>query len=754
MIMPPQMMTIFLSVYVSVVFSQASVMTQILPSQKATETTNSLTTKATTNISMSVKPTSVFVSPSFVRSLHIQSSRSTPFLLNLSNMKHTSFKTMFLKTASMRTTPTSFPAESMKFQISSFPDPPSSFNNGEKISDPQTSPSRVNSSDLIRDCPKGCFCKHCEEGEVEEDMIELKCRTNNLKKLLKKFDIPKQRICSLNLAQNDITELWKNVFRGFDKLRILILDDNKLQVLRKQIFFGLPSLQYLSIRHNDLRTWKGNLDLPRIKVLNLEGNKNFSFSTSLLKNTTLALIFGLSFSNSCKSCNMSRENASWSLIHPENGCNYIPQQYYPMAEELLSTFILFKGKCEMDKECKISLTDTKPLRNVYRNKCWEVIRMLRPVVLLLGILAIVFNTVVVMVIVATKPLRSSTTLLLISHMAFCDILIGAYAVAIGDGHSVVTESSYEFRQWRHNLCPYFRSIFVFGQVMEVATSLLVTTERYFAIVFCMNPSIRVNKKKSAIFLLLFWILASIFSYLLHVYDGSTITDNFMCIIVRNVKNYENTDMFYSQGMMLMLVAIYLVTMLQYCHIYIYVRRSTINAGVRRETKLASRICLMVFTSFVFFAFPNISMFVLTVGSAKFPLTPVQDTVLSKWLPPMFLVFNTCLNPILFAYRNEKFVRSVKNSIKNLRRVRLTSFHVGSRVTGQSRNQAVADENSRVHSNSMIILSVFEGSPRHTPQRPRRDKTSGKDFDVKQAGLLFKKKRQRLQNKRLFKFIQY
>lgn len=426
---------------------------------------------------------------------------------------------------------------------------------------------------------------------------------------------------------------------------------------------------------------------------------------------------------------MSRENASWNAILPQSKCSYIPQQYYPMAEDLLSRFIIFKGKCEMDKECQVSiLTGKNPLRNVYRNRCWEVVRMLRPVVIVLGILAIVFNTVVVMVIVATKPLRSFTALLLISHMSFCDILIGVYAVAIGDGHDVVEDSSYAFRQWRRNSCPYFRTIFVFGQIMEVATSLLVTTERYFAIVCCMNPSIRVSKKHSAIFLLLFWILASIFSYLLQVYDGSTITDNLMCIIVRDLGNHKSTNMFYSQGMMLMLVVIYLVTMLQYFHIYIYVRRSTMNTGVRRETKLASRICVMVFTSFIFFAFPNIFMVVTTVGSINFSLTPVQNMLLGVWLPPVFLVFNACLNPILFAYRNDKFVNSLKNIVKCVKRVQLSSFHVGSRAGHQSRSQVFVDENSRVHSNSMT-LSIL-ASPRPTPRSPRINKASANDSNVK------------------------
>lgn len=426
---------------------------------------------------------------------------------------------------------------------------------------------------------------------------------------------------------------------------------------------------------------------------------------------------------------MSRENASWNAILPQSKCSYIPQQYYPMAEDLLSRFIIFKGKCEMDKECQVSiLTGKNPLRNVYRNRCWEVVRMLRPVVIVLGILAIVFNTVVVMVIVATKPLRSFTALLLISHMSFCDILIGVYAVAIGDGHDVVEDSSYDFRQWRRNSCPYFRTIFVFGQIMEVATSLLVTTERYFAIVCCMNPSIRVSKKHSAIFLLLFWILASIFSYLLQVYDGSTITDNLMCIIVRDLGNHSNTSMFYSQGMMLMLVVIYLVTMLQYFHIYIYVRRSTMNTGVRRETKLASRICVMVFTSFIFFAFPNIFMVVTTVGSINFSLTPVQNMLLGVWLPPVFLVFNACLNPILFAYRNDKFVNSLKNIVKCVKRVQLSSFHVGSRAGHQSRSQVLVDQNSRVHSNSMTLFIL--ASPRPTPRSPRINKASANDSNVK------------------------
>ncbi|KAK3753408.1 hypothetical protein QZH41_018356 [Actinostola sp. cb2023] len=98
-------------------------------------------------------------------------------------------------------------------------------------------------------------------------------------------------------------------------------------------------------------------------------------------------------------------------------------------------------------------------------------------------------------LLSRKPLRTNTALLLIAHVTFCDIILGIYTVAIGDCQGLVAKGLPVFRQWCHELCPYYRTVFVLGQIMEVATLLLVTTERYLAIVFCMNPSARVTKKK-------------------------------------------------------------------------------------------------------------------------------------------------------------------------------------------------------------------------------------------------------------------
>ena len=154
--------------------------------------------------------------------------------------------------------------------------------------------------------------------------------------------------------------------------------------------------------------------------------------------------------------------------------------------------------------------------------------------------------------------------------------------------------------------------------------------------------------------------------------------------------------------MFVLVALYTVIIAQYCHIYVAVRKSSRNAGVRRETKLASRICVMVGTSFVFFVVPNLAMMVMTVGSVQLPLTRVQQTVIKKWLPPMFLVLNACINPLLFAYRNDKFVKSLKALSSKIVNFIISKSNVQSQREVQvSRNHGYEDEPPK----TMRILRV-------------------------------------------------
>ena len=95
--------------------------------------------------------------------------------------------------------------------------------------------------------------------------------------------------------------------------------------------------------------------------------------------------------------------------------------------------------------------------------------------------------------------------------------------------------------------------------------------------------------------------------------------------------------------------------------YIYnFASSGVKACSQRETKLAQRISIIVLSNMFFYAAPNLASVVLTAGQC-----PADNVILRIWLPPMCMVTNACINPFLFAFRNEEFLKALKNVVRRI-----------------------------------------------------------------------------------------
>jgi len=250
-----------------------------------------------------------------------------------------------------------------------------------------------------------------------------------------------------------------------------------------------------------------------------------------------------------------------------------------------------------------------------------------------------------------KNLRRRSPFLLVSEMAFCDFLVGIYSIGMAFGHG---HSADEFKTWRKTYCPIFRNLFIVAEVVGSLTSLLMTIERYMAVVFCMRPSVGLGRKAMA----LFWIAGATAAALVQILDtGRTNRPGQMCLIIRNPDLISTV--FISELLLLVLVFIYFVVVVLYLHIFIVVRKSARNLGVLRESRLAKRISVIVLSNFVFFAAPNFSLAWFTIwGGGVFDDARFNRTLL-WWLPPVCLVTNACLNPCLFTFKNDKFLKALR-----------------------------------------------------------------------------------------------
>lgn len=415
---------------------------------------------------------------------------------------------------------------------------------------------------------------------------------------------------------------------------------------------------FRSIRFNKLKSWGGFLwkDTPSIKYLNLEGNNNFIVKKKLLRKTTIQKLDHISISKKCRYCMLTRVNVTRDHLKPSRRCLYLPVEHYHLLDEMVQRYILFEGSCFGNTTCDYVLTSLTNYIRKFRDKCWDVTLKTKYFEYFLGIVAMAANFIVVLVTTFSKSLRKSAAFCLVGHMAFCDIFMGVYSTGIAHGHRLAGNMMV-FRRWRWLVCPYWRTTFMVGQMMSVLTCLLVTVERYLSIIFCMKPFIRLERLPAMGLVLGFWVMSSIVSYFIQVIDRPSITDNFMCLLVRNFDVSGSFNV--SQSVILISVTIYLTIVILYIHIYTFVKKSRRNTGVKRESQLASRIGLVILSNTVFFVVPNVTIIIVTTGSLYFDISDEANSTLRRWLPPMCLVFNACINPFLFAFRNDKFQAAFK-----------------------------------------------------------------------------------------------
>jgi amino acid transporter len=113
---------------------------------------------------------------------------------------------------------------------------------------------------------------------------------------------------------------------------------------------------------------------------------------------------------------------------------------------------------------------------------------------------------------------------------------------------------------------------------------------------------------------------------------------------------------------------YVISYVLYAHIFYTVRRSSLDTGIQREGRLAKRIILITSTNLFFTVIPIVALS---------PYTGLTD-VLSRDKAVLYTYFNTfahislginsCLNPCLYAFRNEKFQKEFKRLTVKRQRV--------------------------------------------------------------------------------------
>ena len=432
------------------------------------------------------------------------------------------------------------------------------------------------------------------------------------------------------------------------------------------ILFSL-SFRFRNLSGNKIRFWEGDdlsSQLPSIRSIDLSGNPGWTPTDALLQIQGLQEINGVTWNNRCTECSLvkNESNQITKLYAQGSYSDYIVwycrgTEYMVSKETQNFARFDFLPECfNHNKKCYKS-----EVKATMTHRCWATDNRILYVEYILGLVVIVLNVIVVTVTL-TSSLKTNVAMLLVSNLAVSDLLNGVYSISI----TLARQSSpyTKFVTFLDRLCPVLGFLWVLGQFSTIQTSLLLTIERYTTIVFSMRPHMKPTPGVARICIVFSWIIALIAAILPLVGMGSYVTNTY-CVPIQPSKEVPST-FYYSLGMSLVGVILYFITIPLYIRIFAFVRKSSHQVGIKRDGKIARRISILVLTNMIFFLMPIIiALLWLLTDLFKKNISVQARNVLVGVFPTVCLSLNSFLNPLLYAFRNNRFRQALHLKLKKI-----------------------------------------------------------------------------------------
>lgn len=529
----------------------------------------------------------------------------------------------------------------------------------------------VLSETLSSNCTGSCSCSEV----VGENGIHAKCTVTDLKELLKFIRHP-LNVKSLEIFNSQVETLAVGSFSNFTHLVNLSLSNNGIRVITDGAFWDLVQLQRLNLSGNQLTKWEANFssELPFLMYLDLAGNAHFKLPLPLLKLRMLQEIKGVTWNEPCANCllvkNYTLQNGEFKnkninidtdqlqkgeyLVGVMEDCRLNKIQVSEEASEY-AKHGFFPQCLETSPACYQSEIRVTPI-----HRCWDGDNKILYVEFLISPIAMILNLTVIFVTLTTRVLRRNVTMFLTSNMALSDFMISLYTLIL----VIARLKPYtEFLLIMDNLCDAIGFMWLTGQIVSIKTSIILSAERYLAVVYCMKPSIRVTRKIAVGLVALTWCLGVAVGVLplakISVYNGNT-----YCIPIRPIKDIPHSYQL-SIGLSLWGILLYVITIPMYVKIFIAVRKSSQRAGIKRDGTLARRIGRMVLSNMLFFLVPIIIAFLWLTTNLRVTMSPQSRATLTSVVPTLLFSFNSLINPLLYAFKAEKFQKALKLKIDNI-----------------------------------------------------------------------------------------
>ncbi|XP_032240866.2 uncharacterized protein LOC5515296 isoform X2 [Nematostella vectensis] len=532
----------------------------------------------------------------------------------------------------------------------------------------------------LHPCPGDCVC--CSDGKV-------KCNVSSA--LISPFLLP-SNTKSLTLVGHDVSRIGPQVFSGLMQLeslnlsfigmqewavqppalmslRLLDLSGNHKFMLKPALLQLLPSLVKIrgatwSEQCTDCTLTKPDpiimLPSSSYNLVNATRSPIDKFTNTTrspidkFTNTTRSPIDDLAKTTRSSidhSGNISKRNHSISSVAPTEDewegwveatlapCEGTPNIAFQFAS------IGFKSHCQDNEEvCAM----TCELINNYEN---GIVRKLFLTLYPLGVLGMLINSIVIATIITSKKLRKNVSMILFANMSACDIMLGIYSILA---------AKHEFAFKRKGKAPYdackaATALFTIGEMVSVTTAVLMTVEKYLAILYCMEPDKRMRRKHVAGTLCAAYVTSLLYSLSI-VYSDMGYSMTLHCSFPVNAE--DQTKQFILVNTLL--IWLYLTTIPLYVRIAVFVSRSGAQAGIKRDAALAKNLAVLIGINLIFFIAP-MSLIIVNILLNKGHTVihtnlPTLHYIVYAWLPYVCLAVNSVINPFIYVLRRRQFRR--------------------------------------------------------------------------------------------------
>lgn len=381
----------------------------------------------------------------------------------------------------------------------------------------------------------------------------------------------------------------------------------------------------------------------------------FVLPEHILQAPNLQNITGVTWSTACTNCTLLKNRTHVNVTRFSKGLYDI----YPESRCRGSRYIVGNASRKFAKHGFLPICDKKcfpsEVTMIPMHRCWDSANSVLYAEYFLTPLIIILNLTVFVTTVTTKTLRRLPTMLLVANLAMSDFFVGVYSLAITSSrHAMLYQ---RFFTVMNNLCPALGFVWVLGQFMAALSSFLLTTERYVAIIFSMRPSISFTTKTCLYSVLICWTIAVLMASL-PLFSVGTYTTTTFCIPIQPAKGIPHSFA-YSTSLVAIGVILYIITLPMYLHIFLHVKKSGNQMGIKRDGKLAKKISILVVSNLIFFLLPIfiglLWLFTQTFNSISLS---TREIVVGSLTTVCFSI-NSFLNPLLYAFRDRRFRLTIK-----------------------------------------------------------------------------------------------